>query len=53
MVLAVDLVSFRQSCPTGLCVLFQRDARPESFWPRSVGLRQMLLYSYWLISRLM
>ena len=49
MVLAVDLVSFRQSCPTGLCVLFQRDARTESFWPRSVGLRQMLLYSYRLI----
>lgn len=53
MVLAVDLVSFRQFCPSGLCILLQGDARTESFWPRSVGLRQMLLYSYWLISRLM
>ena len=43
MVLAVDLVSLRQSCPTGLCLLFQRDVRLESVWTRSVGLSGYVL----------
>lgn len=53
MALAVDLDSLRQFCAGGLCVLLQRDARIESFWTGSIGLRQMLLNAYSLISRLM
>lgn len=50
MALAIDSDSPRQFCPAGLCILLQRDDRAESFWAGSVGLRQMLLNSYWLIS---
>lgn len=39
MALAVDLDSLRQSCPNGLCVLFQGDDGTESFWAGSIAVK--------------